>query len=1265
MKRIIVILILVIASPTFIFSQTIENKFWETDGSVNTVIKKNNRIFLGGRFNYVGPNTGAAVLFNKNTLSLCNPDLKIMGQINAIVRDVVTGKIFIGGEFNAMGRTNLLVLNADGSLNSLNLPVNGPVKALCVASDGLLVGGLFDKIGNVNRNNCAAVDISNGQVMSVNPNPDGEVRAFTVAGAEVIIGGNFTKVMGQSRNGIASFSMSSGNLQSLNNSFNGLVNCLSYDNGNLYVGGEFSTVDTCLRSNFAAIDLSLNVVLPIHPDINGMVNTIAVNANSIFVGGNFNSVSNEFRNNLIELDKQTGLPTLFDPSPAGEVKSITLANGNLYVGGSFSYVGNNEVSNFVELNLSGNVVSSAKFNNAIHSLIVSSDTIIAGGSFSSFNGQTRHNFAALDYTTGALLPYAPDVNDEIKSIQFYGNSIAIGGKFSMVNNLFRNGFALIDTLLGDPIATNSAISGQVNKILIIGNAAYLGGAFNAVNATLRNNFAKISLIDGSLYPLDLNIDGEVTNLKYYGSNLFIMGNFSQVNDSLRRGICRLNLLDNGYIDAWNPKVNAQVNDLIQSNEKVYLGGAFNQIAGKNSNSLVVVDTIHAQLVEEFNTPINFEIISMEFDGDILFLADLYGSNGIQAIHASNAEAVNLNFKGEFQSLNELKFIEDYLFVNGTYKLNNGNLRNNFTAIKMTVSAPDIASSNVYFTDISPIGMKIHFKSGNGERHLVIGHQGSPVSKNPVDGVDYFASNEFGQGNTLGNGNFILSNSSDTVIEFKSLNKSTQYYFNIYEANGIGSFVKYLINTPATANATTIAGYDPPTISSSNIITNEIRTNTMTISWQNGNGSKRLVLAREGAPVNQTPKDSLTYYSNQNFGDGYELGTGNFVVYNGNQNQVQIFNLKPGTNYYFSVFEYNGIEAFERVKNNNPAEANFSTLTPAQEPTNAASNLIFSEIGTQSVRLKWNSGNGQGRIVIASESVEQSALAVDGEVYFTDGSFNGQSFSFNEYEKVVYEGTGDSTEINGLNPGTTYYFGIVEYNGNGFTINYANQLSAKGSVKMKVPGTPPVNPSKAVVFTKVTSDSIYLKWTNGVGQGRVLFVKKGGYPTAKPLSGISYYSSANYGEGDSLEDGSYAIFDGSSNEAAIANLEPNTIYGIEIFDYNIGDFGKTYQVDSFAYGLKGTLPASGIQNFVQQHLVKLYPNPVVNMIHLEFLNPLSDKIEINISDISGKSMIEKTIYSNSENLNPYRLDVSTLKEGNYYITIIHKKEKLTQPFIISK
>ena len=80
---------------------------------------------------------------------------------------------------------------------------------------------------------------------------------------------------------------------------------------------------------------------------------------------------------------------------------------------------------------------------------------------------------------------------------------------------------------------------------------------------------------------------------------------------------------------------------------------------------------------------------------------------------------------------------------------------------------------------------------------------------------------------------------------------------------------------------------------------------LNISFTPGTGSKRIVVAREGAAVNAYPVNGNNYSANNNFGSGNNLGNGNYVVYNGSDNNVNVTGLTAGTNYYFSVFEYNG------------------------------------------------------------------------------------------------------------------------------------------------------------------------------------------------------------------------------------------------------------------------------------------------------------------------------------------------------------------------
>lgn len=96
----------------------------------------------------------------------------------------------------------------------------------------------------------------------------------------------------------------------------------------------------------------------------------------------------------------------------------------------------------------------------------------------------------------------------------------------------------------------------------------------------------------------------------------------------------------------------------------------------------------------------------------------------------------------------------------------------------------------------------------------------------------------------------------------------------------------------------------PTTQASLLSYTNVGTNGMTVSFTAGNGGKRIVVASQGTAVTQLPIDAIGYADNAAFGSGANLGNGNYVVYNGTSNTVNVTNLLSSTNYYFSVFEYN-------------------------------------------------------------------------------------------------------------------------------------------------------------------------------------------------------------------------------------------------------------------------------------------------------------------------------------------------------------------------
>ncbi|MCF6184930.1 MAG: T9SS type A sorting domain-containing protein, partial [Bacteroidales bacterium] len=81
------------------------------------------------------------------------------------------------------------------------------------------------------------------------------------------------------------------------------------------------------------------------------------------------------------------------------------------------------------------------------------------------------------------------------------------------------------------------------------------------------------------------------------------------------------------------------------------------------------------------------------------------------------------------------------------------------------------------------------------------------------------------------------------------------------------------------------------------------TTSINVGWTGGNGDAVLVVARDGSAVNQDPADGTTYTANAAFASGTQIGTGNYVVYNGTGTSVNVTGLTSGNTYYFAIYEY--------------------------------------------------------------------------------------------------------------------------------------------------------------------------------------------------------------------------------------------------------------------------------------------------------------------------------------------------------------------------
>lgn len=98
--------------------------------------------------------------------------------------------------------------------------------------------------------------------------------------------------------------------------------------------------------------------------------------------------------------------------------------------------------------------------------------------------------------------------------------------------------------------------------------------------------------------------------------------------------------------------------------------------------------------------------------------------------------------------------------------------------------------------------------------------------------------------------------------------------------------------------------DEPKYNASNLSASMIQGDSITLSWQNGDGNKRLVIGRFEGPLEAYPLDGKSYTARIRFENGDTLGDNTYAVYDGLQNQTVIKRLNKRGKYHFQVIEYN-------------------------------------------------------------------------------------------------------------------------------------------------------------------------------------------------------------------------------------------------------------------------------------------------------------------------------------------------------------------------
>jgi gliding motility-associated-like protein len=345
----------------------------------------------------------------------------------------------------------------------------------------------------------------------------------------------------------------------------------------------------------------------------------------------------------------------------------------------------------------------------------------------------------------------------------------------------------------------------------------------------------------------------------------------------------------------------------------------------------------------------------------------------------------------------------------------------------------------------------------------------------------------------------------------------------------------------------------PTVSSKSLVFTNTTSNSTTVSWASGNGTNRAVFIAKTAGGVAAPFDNTTYSANTTYAAGMQIGTtGWYCVYNGTGNSVNLVGLAPYSTYRVTVADYNGIDGIQKYITTGLAPA--SVVTPASAdvaPTISSRSLTFSNSTFAATTVNWTSGNGFKRAVFIAQTANGVAAPVNGVDYAANTTFKSGAQVGATGWYCIYNGTGNTANVSGLLPYTTYRVTVVEYNGTATATQYLLTGLAPASVNtLSSPLVAPTVPSLKLTFTNTTAATTTVSWNSGNGAKRAVFVAQTANGVANAVNNTFYNANAAFGTGTQIgATGWYCIYNGTGSTVDVTGLLPNTSYRVTTIEYN--------------------------------------------------------------------------------------------------------------------
>ena len=695
------------------FNDNLGTGFSTSMSTVSAIaVQSDGKILVGGNFSTFNGST-------KNGIVRLNYDGTLDSTFtatgaNAVSKIIVQsdGKILVGGNFttfNGVSKNNIVRLNTDGTIDSgFTGSLGGNVDNMALQSDGkiIVVGAFSNRIVRLTSSGTVDATFSVGTGFGT----DYGYGLVIQSDGKVIVGGSFTSYNGTSVNRIVRLT-STGSIDgtfSVGTGLNGICySAVLQSDNKILLGGLFTSYNGTSKNYIIRLnsDGSIDGTFSIGTGFDATIYSIVVQSDTnILVGGSFTSYNGTNRRYLVKLtstgsvDSTNITSTYYDflnnSGSTITVQSIKIqTDGKILIAGEFSGFKKSIYSRIVRVNsdltLDTSFVVGTGFNSTVNCIDIQSDgKVLAGGSFSSYNGTSRVRIARLnsDGTLDTSFVVGTGFDNTVNFIKVQpDNKILVGGSFTSYNGTSVNRIVRLN------------LDGSIDSTFSIGTGA-----------------------DSNVLFIDLQSDGKV----------LIGGSFLTYNGFSSKYVARIN--SDGSWDnslSMGTGFNGTVRCLkIQSDGKIIAGGVFTSYNGSTYNRIIrLTSTGSVDGAFSVGTGLNVapRFMSIQSDGKIILVGDFTSYNGtsknyIARLNSDGTLDTSFSTQMGLSGFSDVGYsvecqTDGKILVGGKFTAYNGFTCKSFIRLNSDSSRDDVVVSTTY----TPVGSTVFGTVSQSDNKLIL------------------------------------------------------------------------------------------------------------------------------------------------------------------------------------------------------------------------------------------------------------------------------------------------------------------------------------------------------------------------------------------------------------------------------------------------------------------------------------------------------------------------------------------------------------------